>query len=131
MTASALMPRSPHSWATSTTRAAGTVTTARSGASGSSATDGTHRMPSMGVPCGLTAYSRPAKPASRMFSRMVRPAEPGRRPAPTTATDRGASSGSRLAASARESRLATASRYALASPTAARRGIGMDMSITP
>ena len=57
-TASDLTPRIPHSRATSPTRAAGTVTTARSGASGSAATDGTHGMPSMSPPPGLTAYNR-------------------------------------------------------------------------
>ena len=67
-------------------------------------------MPSMSPPPGLTAYSVPANPASRMFSRIVRPIEPGRRPAPATATDRGFSSGSRLATSACLSRPATASR---------------------
>ena len=97
ITTSDLAPRIPHSCATSTTRAAGTVTTARSGASGSAATDGTHGMPSMSPPCGLTAYKAPAKPASRMLSRIVRPIDPGRWLVPTTAADRGSSRGSRLA----------------------------------
>ena len=48
-------PRRPHSCAAATTPAAGTATTARSGASGSSAIEGTHGMPSMSPPCGLTA----------------------------------------------------------------------------
>ena len=111
MTTSDLAPRFPHSWATSRTRAAGTATTTRSGASGSAATDATHGMPSMAQPaCGSTAYKAPAKPASRMLSRILRPIDPGRLTAPTTAADRGASRGSRLAASACSSRPATASR---------------------
>ncbi len=110
ITASDLTPRFPHSRATSTTRAAGTVTTARSGASGSAATDGRHGMPSTPPPPRLTAYNVPANPAPRILSRIVRPIEPGRRPAPTTTTDRGFSSGSRLATSACPSRPATASR---------------------
>ena len=110
ITARVLTPRLPHSRATSTTDAGGTASTARSGASGRSATDGTHRMPSMSPPCGLTAYRAPGKPPSRMPSRTVRPRDPGRRPAPTTATDRGASRGARLATSAFFSRSATASR---------------------
>ena len=124
-------PRLPHSSAAATTRAAGTATTARSGASGSSATDGTHGMPSMSPPCGLTAYRGPAKPASRILSRIVRPTDPGRWPAPTTTADRGASRDSRLATSACFSRPATASSQVLASPRAALRGTGMDSSTTP
>ena len=131
ITASDLAPRFPHSCATSTTRAAGTATTARSGASGSAATDETHRMPSMSPPRGLTAYKAPANPASRMLSRIVRPTEPERRPAPITATDLGFSSGSRLATSACFSRWATASRYVLASPRAVLGGTGIDNSTTP
>ena len=88
-------------------------------------------MPSMSPPCGLTAYRGPAKPASRILSRIVRPTDPGRWPAPTTATDRGASRGSRLATSACFSRPATASSQVLASPRAALRGTGMDSSTTP
>lgn len=78
ITARALTPRPPHSRATSTTDAGGTVTTARSGASGRSATDGTHRMPSMSPSCRLTAYTAPGKPPSRMPSRTARPRDPGR-----------------------------------------------------
>ena len=104
------VPRLPSSWVTSTTPAAGTVMTARSGASGSAAAEGTLVTPGMCSSCGLTAYSAPAYPASRMFIRIDRPMEPGRCPAPTTATERGASSGSRLATSAVCSRPATASR---------------------
>jgi hypothetical protein len=88
-TTSDLTPRFPHSRATSTTCVAGTVTTARSGGSGSAATDGTHGMPAMSRACGPTAYSRPAKPASRMLSKTVRPSDPGRRLAPAAATDPG------------------------------------------
>ena len=124
-------PRLPHSWATSSTAAAGTVTTARSGASGSAARLGTQGMPSMSSRCGFTACRVPVNPASRMLSRMDRPIEPGRWPAPTTATERGANSGSRLATSARCSRPATASRYVLGSLSPALPGMGMLSSITP
>ncbi len=126
-----LAPRWPHSCATPSTASAGTVTTARSGAPGSAAGDGTLGIPSMSVACGFTACRAPANPASRMLSRMDRPTEPARWLAPTTATDRGANRGSRLATSARCSRPATASRYGLGSLSAALRGIGMLSSTTP
>ena len=110
ITTSDLTPRSPHCLATGTTCAAGTVTTARSGACGSSATDRTQPMPSMSPPCGLTAYTRPAKPAWRMLRKMTRLGEAGSRLTPITATEAGFSSGSRLATSDCRSRSATASR---------------------
>ena len=103
-------PRFPHSLATLDTWADGTATTTRSGTVGRSETDGRHGTPSISSACGFTANSAPAKPAPRMLSRIVRPMDPSRRLAPTTATDRGASSGARLATSARCSRPATASR---------------------
>ena len=110
ITTSDRAPRCPQSWATSSTAPAGTVTTARSGASGRAATVAAAGTPSMLLTWGFTACKLPVNPASRMLFRMNRPIEPCRWPTPITATERGASSGSRLATSACCSRPATASR---------------------
>ena len=59
MTTRALTPRRPHSSATADTVAGGTAMIARSTASGSALTAGTHRTASMWAACGLTAYMRP------------------------------------------------------------------------
>ena len=84
--------------------------TARSTSSGSAAADGTQGTPSSSVTAGLTAYTGPEKPPVTMFRRMARPTEPGRRLAPMTATEAGASTCRRLATPADRSRSATASR---------------------
>jgi hypothetical protein len=110
ITTRARTPRRPHACATSFTAATGTVSTARSTGSGRSAAAGTQEMPSMAWPCGLTAYTRPANPLATRLCRMARPTVRGRRLAPITATDSGASTDRRLATSARLSRLATDSR---------------------
>ena len=103
-------PWRPHCSATPGTAAGGTAITARSTGPGRSSTDATHGTPSRVWACGLTAQTGPVKPPVTRLCRMARPMLARRRPGPTTATDRGCSSGRRLATSARLSRLATASR---------------------
>ena len=98
ITTSAPAPRSPHSSATRSTAAAGTASTARSTGPGSAAGDGgaekkkdedviDAESPSMSEACGFTACTRPPKPPLTMLCRIARPTDPGRRLAPTTATD--------------------------------------------
>ena len=112
ITISARTPCRPHCPATCGTAAGGTAITARSTGPGRSPTEATHGTPSIsGVWArGLTAYTGPVKPLVTMLAKMARPTVARRRLAPTTATDRGPSSGRRLATSARLSRSATASR---------------------
>jgi len=74
------------------------------------ATDGWDGTPSTDSTRGFTAKRRPVKPPVRRWFRTARPTDPGVRPAPTTATVEGRSSGSRLATSAARPRASTAAR---------------------
>ena len=60
ITTMAFTPLAPQASATSMTPAGGMAITARSGASGNSATVGTQRTPPRSRACGLTAYRRPS-----------------------------------------------------------------------
>ncbi len=125
-----LAPRWPHSSATPSTAAAGHRHHRQVGGLGQRG----HRRRRRGcldvAACGLTAYRAPAKPRVPDVEQ-DRPADdPGRWPAPTTATDRGASSGQAghvgLLLPARHRVQVGAS-----SLSPALRGIGMDSSTTP
>ena len=111
ITRSARTPRRPHCSATFGTAAGGTQSTARSTGSVSSSTDRWQTTPHTCVACGFTATRRPGKPARITLLSRAWPTESDPRPAPTTITDRGASTASRLWMSARCSRVASASGY--------------------
>ena len=102
------MPRRPQSLITCSTAAPGTATIARSTGSGSETTDGYARRRWTQRRCGFTGCSTPGKCAATMLRSTAPPTEPGRSLAPTTATDRGASTCRRLATSAARSRRSTA-----------------------
>src|SRR5690606_13809503 len=76
------------------TVAAGVVTTTSSGANGRSRSEATAGTPSICRYLGLTRPTAPAKPAWRRLWTTVRPTDPGRGLAPTTATDFGAKTAS-------------------------------------
>ena len=64
------------------------------------ATEAYAAMPSTVTARGLTGYTEPVKPPSSRFRRTSWPTPPAARPAPTTATDRGANDDDRECSSA-------------------------------
>ena len=88
-------PRVTVSEITPGTPAAGIATTTASTGSGRSPTDGTHGRPWTSSRRGFTPHTSPSNPARARFLSTMSAYEPGRSLAPTTAIDRGSSSGVR------------------------------------
>ena len=96
MTTAPAQPRSA-SWPISPgTVSGGVAIMARSGFSGSDATSGQARRPSISLSRGLIGIRVPANPAARMLESTTWPTAPGRAEAPMTATARGLNRRSRL-----------------------------------
>jgi len=94
-TTAALVPIRPSLSMTSGTPAAGTQTTARSGALGNSLTSPKVGLPRTGVRCLLTRNTSPVKPSLSRLRATMSPTEAGLLLAPTRATEVGVKKRSR------------------------------------